>query len=155
MIKLFGEELGLLQGPDVCHTCRWVHSTTCSCIHHVDVVTRSSFNNLVKTVLALKQVDEMEIWSTERLTYISSADQRLEQHQPDCVDVTTRAGRALPTLRNIGTLLLRYPDEDGTQQAASFSQSSWSACSSILDGLLSRDVPLLPASLRDDVGSFA
>ena len=42
----------------------------------------------LKTVLAFKQVDEMEIWSTERLTCISSADQRLEQHLPDRVEVS-------------------------------------------------------------------
>ena len=56
-----------------------VHSTIFSPIHRVDVVPRCSVGNIVKTVFAFKQIDEMEILPTERLTYSSSADQRLEQ----------------------------------------------------------------------------
>ena len=85
MIKLFGEELGLLNSPEVHQTCpRWsfanllcsgalvtmlrrVHSTTYSFAHRVDVVTSVSLNNIVKTVIAFKQVDEMEIWSHQPL----------------------------------------------------------------------------------------
>ena len=110
MIKLFSEGFGNLKGPEAYQTCRrwgfanlpcfgplvkmlrWVYSTTYSFIHDVDVVPRSSLNNIVKTVMAFKQVDEM------RLTCISSADQRLEQHLPDRVDVPPLpwTGRALP-----------------------------------------------------------
>merc|ERR1711916_47121 len=89
---------------------RWVHSTTYSFIHHVDVVPRCSLNNIVKTVLAFKQVDEMEISSAERLTYISSTDARLEQHLPDYVDLTPELDEHYLALRNIGTLLLLYPE---------------------------------------------
>lgn len=131
MIKLFGEELGLLNGLKAYQTCRcwsfaappcfgplvkmprWVHSTTYSFIHHVDVVPRCSLNNIVKTVVAFKQVDEMEISSAERLSYISSTDARLEQHLPDYVDLTPELDEHYLALRNIGTLLLLYPGEDG------------------------------------------
>ena len=47
-----------------------------------------SLYNIVETVLVFKQVDEMDISPTERLIYISSANQRLEQHLPDYVDLT-------------------------------------------------------------------
>ena len=79
-----------------------MHSTTYSFIHHVDVVPRCSINNTVKTVLAVKQVDEKEISPTERLTYLSSADQRLEQDLPDHVDLTPENDKHYLTLRNFG-----------------------------------------------------
>ena len=60
-----------------------------------NVVMRSSLNSIVKTVLAFKQVDEMVIWSTERLTSISSAD-------------PAPAG-----LRGCDPLVLLYPDGSG------------------------------------------
>merc|ERR1712136_527681 len=105
MIRMFGEA-GILQGFRASHMCKcwtfaappcfgplhklphWVRSATYSFIHHTDVVPRCSLNNIVKTVLAFKQVDEMEISSAERLSYISSTDARLEQHLPDYVDLT-------------------------------------------------------------------
>ena len=120
IIKLFGEELGLLKGLKACQSCRcwsfaaplplqavgstprWMHSTTYSFIHHVDVVPRCSINNTVKTVLAVKQVDEMEISPTARLAYLSSADQRLEQDLPDYVDLTPDVDKHYLTLRNLG-----------------------------------------------------
>ena len=89
---LFGGELWLLISLKVYQTCRcwsfsappcfspvvkipcWVHSTTYSFIYHVDVVPRCSLNNIVRKTLVSKQVVEMEISPTERLTYVSSAD---------------------------------------------------------------------------------
>ena len=85
MIMLFGGELWLVMSLKVHQTCRcwsfaappcfspmvkipcWVHSTTYSFIHHVDVLPRCSLNNIVRKILAFKQVVEMEISPTERL----------------------------------------------------------------------------------------
>ena len=83
-------------------TPRWVHSTTYSLIHHVDLVPCCSINNTVKTVLAFKRVDEMEISPTDRLTNLSTADQRLEQDLPDYVDLNPGIDKHYLTLRNLG-----------------------------------------------------
>ena len=79
-----------------------MHSTTYSLIHHVDLVPCCSINNTVKTVLAFKRVDEMEISPTDRLTNHSTADQRLEQDLPDYVDLNPGIDEHYLTLRNLG-----------------------------------------------------
>lgn len=130
MIKLFGEQQGLLNGLKAYQTCRcwnfasppcfgplvnlpkWVHSTTYSFIHHVDVVPRCSLNNIVKTVLAMKKVDEMDISAMDRLNYIKSEDARLPQHLPDFEELTPELDEHYVALRNIGTLLLLYPSPE-------------------------------------------
>ena len=101
-------------GPSV-KVRRWVHSTIFSFIHRVDVMPRFSADNIV--VFAFKQVDEMEILSTERLTYSSSADQRLEQHLPDHVDLMLELDEHFVALRIIGTLLLLHLAEQGATTA--------------------------------------
>ena len=79
-----------------------MHSTTCSLIHHVDLVPCCSINNTVKSVLAFKRVYEMEISPTDRLTNLSTADQRLEQGLPDYVDWNPGKDKHYLTLRNLG-----------------------------------------------------
>ena len=54
----------------------------------------------------------MEISSTERLTYISSTDQRLEQHLPDYVDLTPELDEHRLVFHNVNILLLLYPGVD-------------------------------------------
>ena len=65
-----------------------------------------------ENVLALKQVDEMEILPSERLTRISFADQGLGRHLPDHVDLMPERDERYVTLRIIRTLLLLHPGED-------------------------------------------
>ena len=110
---------------------RWVRSTIFSSIHRVGVLPRCSAGNIVKTVFAFKQVDEMEILSTERLTYSSSADQRLEQHLPDHVDLMPELDEHHLALRIIGTL---HPSsvEDGATTACQVQAEHLDRMSSIL-----------------------
>ena len=89
-----------------------MHSTTYSFVQHVDVVPRCSLNNIVRKVLAFKQVVEMEISPTERLTYVSFADQRIEQYLPDFVDLTPELDEHYLAFHKVGTLLLLYPGEN-------------------------------------------
>ena len=96
---------------------RWVRSTFFSLIHRVDVMPRFSVDNIVRTVFAFKQVDEMEILPTERLTYSTSADQRLEQHLPDHVDLMLELDEHYVALRIIGTLLLLHLPGEGATTA--------------------------------------
>ena len=79
-----------------------MHSTTFSLIRHVDLVPCCSINNTVKTVLAFKRVDEMEISPTDHLTNLSTADQRLEQDLPDYVDLNPGIDEQCLSLRNLG-----------------------------------------------------
>ena len=98
---------------------RWTHSTIYSFIHHVDVVPRCSINNTVKTVLAFQA--GMTRWRSRPRsvsTYLSSADQRLEQDLPDYVDLTPDIDKHYLTLRNLGTLLLLYSVEAGAQYSS-------------------------------------
>ena len=132
IIKLLGEEVRLLKGLKAYQTfrcssfaalrcfgpsvkmLRWVHSTIFSSIHRVDVVPRCSVDNIVKTVFAFKQVNEIEILSTERLTYSISADQRLEQHLPDYVGLVLELDEHYLALRIIGTLFLPSVEDGAT-----------------------------------------
>ena len=59
-----------------------------------------------EAVLALKQVDEFKISSTERLTYISFTDQRLEQHLPDYVNLIPELDEHYLVFHNVNFLLL-------------------------------------------------
>ena len=52
--------------------------------------------------LGLQADDEMEISPTDRLTYLSTADQRLEQDLPDYVDLNPGVDKQYLTLRNLG-----------------------------------------------------
>ena len=61
-----------------------------------------SINNTVKTVLAFKRFDEMEISPTDSLTNLSSADQRLKQDLPDYMDLNPSFDKRFLTLRNLG-----------------------------------------------------
>ena len=60
----------------------------------------------------------MEISPTERLTYLSSADQRVEQDLPDYVDLTPDIDKFYLALRNFGTLLLLYSVKAGAQSSS-------------------------------------
>ena len=65
----------------------------------------------------------------------------------------SRAGRAPPgpsQHRDPGPVERR--PKTGSQRGARLSQNSWSACSAILDGFLSHDVPMQPAYLRHGTG---
>ena len=54
----------------------------------------------------------MEISPTERLTYVSSADLRIEQYLPDYVDLTPELDEHYLVFHNVNILLLLYPGVD-------------------------------------------
>ena len=107
MIMLFGGELWLLISLKVYQTCRcwsfaappcfsrmvktpcWVHSTTYSFIHLVDVVPRSSLSNIVRKVWPSNRLSR---WRSRRrsVSPVSAPPikERIEQYLPDNVDLT-------------------------------------------------------------------
>mmetsp|Transcript_21020 Transcript_21020/g.56048 ORF Transcript_21020/g.56048 Transcript_21020/m.56048 type:complete len:473 (-) Transcript_21020:362-1780(-) len=132
MIKLFGEETGLLQGIRAHHTVKcwnyaappvfgpphkvpgWVNSCTLSFVHHVDMVPRACLNTALKFLLAVKAVDEKEeLDAASRLAYImDTTGQPLAHDLPDHVDLPEELEWTYPALNAVGKILLLYK-EDG------------------------------------------